>query len=265
MSIPSQLPVMTIGAKPVSLQALSLRPSQTVTGVWCWAWAAMAPRRSQVGRQTLNLNMPKHVPTRYYLDLAGAGQRGRTAAGAGPAAPPGTQSVAIRPSPPPCRRRRHRSSLPSPARCRPWRCARARRSPDGARAGAGRTTQIQAPRPAAQCRCRCPSPPGTMLTLQAQGRRRRSVWSWCSNSQPAAQPAVPQRSTSRCRPKRNMPSSARTALTQMVQTAVARQDSMGGLTAALSSALGKRRHAGGRLAGRASRCCRCRCPDGAER
>lgn len=239
MSIPSQLPVIPIGTKAVSLSSLALRPLQTVTGV-VLGMGSDGAMQVQVGRQTLNLNMPNALPPGTTLTLQAQGSGAEQRLVVVQQAPPGTQSVVITPSP---------AAMPAPpsqaVTTQPGVLQAMAMQPGQAITGRiigpgpGGTTQIQVGGRMLHVVLPMPMPPGTNVTLQAQGHGPDQRLLLVQQSQAGAQPATSNAVNITLSPEAQHAVAVKTALTQMVQSAVARQDSMGGLTAALSSALAK--------------------------
>ena len=170
MSIPSQLPDMTLATRPGGLQALALRPLQTITAV-VLGQGSDGVTQVQVGRQTLGLTLPAPVPPGTTLTLQAQGSGAEQRLVLLQQAPPADAACHSAADPAGrIRRAARRIGRDDPARhpADPGAAARA----NAVRHGSGSRSGRRHPDPhrrRIQMVLPTPMPPGTVLTLQAHG------------------------------------------------------------------------------------------------
>jgi len=228
MSIPSQLPNITLAPKSGGLQSLSLRPQQVVQAVVIGP-TGDGGTQVQVGRQTVTLSLPTQPPagTGLSLQAQGSGSEQRL--------------VLLQQTPPQSTSLAQPSSSQSSVRNDVQQFGLAPGQTMSATVlgpGEGGTTQVQAGRQVFNIVLPTPVPPGTVLTLQAQGTGGEQRLVIVQHSTPNVQLNPAPQATTTLMPEMQYVALAKTMLAQMVQNAVSRQDTMGGLNRLLASSLG---------------------------
>lgn len=253
MSISSQLPGIALAAKAGNLQALGLRPLQTVTAIVLGP-GSDGTTQVQIGRQTLNMNLPMPVPigTMLTLQAQGSGVEQRLvltqqmppSPNASPVPPTSPASATQSPPSPPTPATTITTSQPVVTRPNELQSlglwpeqmvsARVMGPP------ANGMTPLQVGNQTVHVVLPTPVPPGATLTLQAQGQGSEQRLVILHQVPPSTQTAVLQTQPPiTLTPEAQYAAASKAVVTQMVQSSVARQDSMTGLTTALTSTVGQ--------------------------
>lgn len=259
MSISSQLPGIALSAKAGNLQSLGLRPLQTIMATVIGP-GTDGTTQVQVGRQMLNMVLPTAMPpgTTLMLQAQGSGLDQRLvmtqqtppsptastpSASTSPTAPSATQPATATPG----------TSIPAttvttsqPVSMQPGELQSLGLRPEQIVSGrvmgppANGATPVQVASQTVHVVLPTPVPPGATLLLQAQGQGSEQRLVILHQVPPSTQPAMVQtQATGTLSPEAQYTMAAKAAVTQMVQSSATRQDSMAGLTTALTSTVGQ--------------------------